>query len=140
MGVFYALGQASQLHGVERIVMTTAAMITIVLSWLLVSTVFMLRYAHLHFVSKVGGLDFHGDTPPDYLDFAYLAFTVGMTYQVSDTEVRDPAIRRAVLRQALISYLFGAVIIAATINVVAGFVQTRLAGYPSEVPRRGPAR
>ena len=59
---------------------------------------------------------------PDYLDFAYLAFTVGMTFQVSDTAVRDPAIRRTVLRQALISYLFGAVIIAATINVVAGFV------------------
>ena len=122
VGVFYALEQASQLHGVERIVMTTAAMITIVLSWLLVNTVFMLGYAHLHFMSKVGGLDFHGDTPPDYLDFAYLAFTVGMTYQVSDTEVHDPAIRRTVLRQALISYLFGAVIIAATINVVAGFV------------------
>ena len=122
VGVFYALQQASELAGRARVVMTAAAMLTIVVSWTLVNTVFTLRYAHLHFTSKVGGLDFHGETPPDYRDFAYLAFTVGMTYQVSDTEVRDPAIRRLVLQQALLSYLFGAFIIAATINVVAGFV------------------
>ena len=121
-GVFYALQQATELEGVARAVLTAAAMLTIVLSWTLVNTVFTLRYAHLHFMSKTGGLDFHGETPPNYRDFAYMAFTVGMTYQVSDTEVRDPAIRRLVLRQALLSYLFGAFIIAATINVVAGFV------------------
>ena len=122
VGVFYALQQASELTGLTRIVLTAAAMFTIAVSWTLVNTVFTLRYAHLHFMSKAGGLDFHGETPPDYRDFAYLAFTVGMTYQVSDTEVHDPAIRRLVLQQALLSYLFGAFIIAATINVVAGFV------------------
>ncbi len=122
VGVFYTLQQATELAGITRAVMTAAAMLTIAVSWTLVNTVFTLRYAHLHFTSKAGGLDFHGETPPDYRDFAYLAFTVGMTYQVSDTEVRDPAIRRLVLRQALLSYLFGAFIIAATINVVAGFV------------------
>ena len=121
-GVFYALQQATELEGVARAVLTAAAMLTIVLSWTLVNTVFTLRYAHLHFTSNAGGVDFNGETPPDYRDFAYMAFTVGMTYQVSDTEVRDPAIRRLVLRQALLSYLFGAFIIAATINVVAGFV------------------
>jgi uncharacterized membrane protein len=121
-GVFYALQQATELEGVARAVMTATAMLTIAVSWTLVNTVFTLRYAHLHFTSKAGGVDFHGETPPDYRDFAYLAFTVGMTYQVSDTELRDPAIRRLVLRQALLSYLFGAFIIAATINVVAGFV------------------
>ena len=122
VGVFYALQQASELAGLTRVVLTAAAMLTIVVSWILVNTVFTLRYAHLHFLSKAGGLDFHGERPPDYRDFAYMAFTVGMTYQVSDTEVRDPAIRRLVLQQALLSYLFGAFIIAATINVVAGFV------------------
>jgi len=122
VGVFYALQQASELTGLTRVVLTGAAMLTIVLSWTLLNTVFTLRYAHLYFLSKDGGLDFHGETPPDYRDFAYMAFTVGMTYQVSDTEVRDPAIRRLVLQQALLSYLFGAFIIAATINVVAGFV------------------
>jgi len=122
VGVFYALQQASELAGLTRVALTAAAMLTIVVSWILVNTVFTLRYAHLHFLSPAGGLDFHGEAPPDYRDFAYLAFTVGMTYQVSDTEVRDPAIRRLVLQQALLSYLFGAFIIAATINVVAGFV------------------
>jgi uncharacterized membrane protein len=122
VGVFYALQQASELTGLARVVLTAAAMLTIAVSWILVNTVFTLRYAHLHFLSKAGGLDFHGETPPDYRDFAYMAFTVGMTYQVSDTEVRDPKIRRLVLQQALLSYLFGAFIIAATINVVAGFV------------------
>src|SRR5262249_54925167 len=122
VGVFYALQQASELTGLTRVVLTAAAMLTIAVSWTLLNTVFTLRYAHLHFLSKAGGLDFHGDTPPDYRDFAYVAFTVGMTYQVSDTEVRDPAIRRLLLQQALLSYLFGAFIIAATINVVAGFV------------------
>jgi len=122
VGVFYALQQASELAGLTRVVLTAAAMLTIAVSWILVNTVFTLRYAHLHFLSKAGGLDFHGERPPDYRDFAYMAFTVGMTYQVSDTEVRDPAIRRLVLQQALLSYLFGAFIIAATINVVAGFV------------------
>ena len=122
VGVFYALQQASELAGLTRVVLTAAAMLTIAVSWILVNTVFTLRYAHLHFLSKAGGLDFHGEAPPDYRDFAYMAFTVGMTYQVSDTEVRDPAIRRLVLQQALLSYLFGAFIIAATINVVAGFV------------------
>jgi uncharacterized membrane protein len=122
VGVFYTLQQATELAGITRAVMTAAAMLTIAVSWTLVNTVFTLRYAHLHFTSKAGGLDFHGETPPDYRDFAYLAFTVGMTYQASDTDVHDPAIRRLVLRQALLSYLFGAFIIAATINVVAGFV------------------
>jgi uncharacterized membrane protein len=57
---------------------------------------------------------------PSYADFAYLAFTIGMTYQVSDTALRTTAMRKVALRHALLSYLFGAVILAAMINVVAG--------------------
>ena len=60
---------------------------------------------------------------PRYRDFAYVAFTVGMTYQVSDTEITSKAIRTAVLRHALLSYLFGTVIIAITINVIAGLAK-----------------
>src|SRR5262249_2813810 len=59
---------------------------------------------------------------PDYRDFAYVAFTVGMTFQVSDTDIQSRVIRRTVLRQALIAYLFGAVILAVTVNVLANFV------------------
>lgn len=92
---------------------------TVASSWGTIHTVFALRYADLYY-ARGGGVDFNGDGEPDYRDFAYLAFTIGMTFQVSDTAVTERAMRRTVLRHALLSYLFGVVIIAATINVVAG--------------------
>ena len=61
-------------------------------------------------------------TEPDYRDFAYTAFTVGMTYQVSDTDITRREIRHTVLRHALLSFVFGAVIIGATVNIVAGLL------------------
>ncbi|MEO7556753.1 MAG: DUF1345 domain-containing protein, partial [Acidimicrobiales bacterium] len=66
------------------------------------------------------GIDFNDDAEPDYRDFAYLAFTIGMTYQVSDTDLKTKEIRRTALRHALLSYVFGTAIIAVMINVVAG--------------------
>jgi uncharacterized membrane protein len=66
------------------------------------------------------GIDFNQHDDPDYHDFAYLAFTIGMTYQVSDTDLTTRAVRRTALRHALLSYVFGTAIIAVTINVVAG--------------------
>ena len=90
------------------------------LSWLLVHTVFTLRYALLYYTGRDGGIDFNQSAPPCYSDFAYLAFTLGMTFQVSDTDLKTPNIRRTALRQALLSYLFGAVILAATVNLIAG--------------------
>ena len=65
-------------------------------------------------------MDFNQAAPPRYVDFAYLAFTIGMTFQVSDTDLQTPAIRATALRHALLSYLFGAVIVATTVNLVAG--------------------
>ena len=61
---------------------------------------------------------------PDYRDFAYLAFTIGMCYQVSDQTVRNRHLRRTVLVHSIVSYAFGVVIIASTINVLAGFINT----------------
>jgi len=96
------------------------AIATIVLSWTLVHTVFALRYAHEYYTAPVGGIDFkNDDEKPDYHDFAYVAFTVGMTFQVADTDIQSQAIRRTVLQHALLSYLFGAVILAVTVNVIA---------------------
>ena len=96
---------------------------TVVLSWLAVQTVFTLRYAHLYYSEgEVGGIDFHDEEAPDYGDFAYLAFTVGMTYQVSDTNVGSKRIRTIVRRHALLSYMFGVAVIATTINVAAGLL------------------
>jgi uncharacterized membrane protein len=92
---------------------------SIALSWAAVHTLFTLRYARLYYAGPNGGIDFNQKAPPRYLDFAYLAFTIGMTFQVSDTDLQTPAIRATALRHALLSYLFGAVILASSINLIA---------------------
>jgi Protein of unknown function (DUF1345) len=79
-------------------------------SWTVINTVYTLRYADQHFRSKPGGVAFgteDGQQQPSYRDCAYVAFTIGMTYQVSDTTLRDPQIRRSVLAHAVLSYVFG---------------------------------
>ena len=118
VGVGLVLAKATQEGGRTEFVMSV---VTIVLSWGVVQTAYVLRYAHLYYNPPPGGVGFD-ETDPDYLDFAYLAVTIGMTYQVSDTDIRKRTIRRAALGHALLSYVFGAVIIAAAINIVAGFV------------------
>ena len=95
------------------------AVASVALSWFTVHILFMLRYAQLYYTGPDGGVNFNQDAPPRYLDFAYLAFTIGMTFQVSDTDLEKSAIRAAALRHALLSYLFGAVILAATVNLIA---------------------
>jgi uncharacterized membrane protein len=105
--------------GTMKFVFTAVAVVSVVLSWALVHTVFTLRYGRLYHDGAPGGIDFHGDEPPTYHDFAYMAFTIGMTYQVSDTEVPSREIRANVVRHALLSFLFGTSIIAVTINIVA---------------------
>jgi uncharacterized membrane protein len=93
------------------------------LSWTVVQTLFTFHYARLYYSHPAGGIDFNQEAPPRYADFAYLAFTVGMTFQVSDTALHSSALRAATLRQALLSYLLGAVILATTINLVAGLLR-----------------
>jgi uncharacterized membrane protein len=122
LAVAAALHQAANASGATKAVLTMAAMLTIASSWLTVQTVFTLRYAHLFYTPPVGGIDFPRTPEPSYRDFAYLSFSVGMTFQVSDTAVERTAIRSSVLRHALLSYVFAVAIIAATINVLASFV------------------
>jgi uncharacterized membrane protein len=98
------------------------AVASVALSWTVVQTVFTLHYARLYYSHPAGGIDFNQAARPRYMDFAYLAFTVGMTFQVSDTSLQTSALRAAALRQALLSYLLGAVILATTINLVAGLL------------------
>ncbi|MFF0320805.1 DUF1345 domain-containing protein [Nonomuraea angiospora] len=97
--------------------------ISVIASWAVVHTIFTLRYARLYYSDRAMGVNFHnsetGDQPR-FTDFAYLAFTIGMTFQVSDTELRTAAFRATVLRHALLSYVFGTVIVALTINLIAG--------------------
>ena len=96
--------------------------VAVAASWALVHTIFTLRYAHLYYSDEPGGIDFNSAEPPDYLDFAYLAFTVGMSFAASDTNISVGPIRHTLLRQALISYVFGTVIVALSINIVAGLL------------------
>ena len=93
---------------------------SVVISWAVIHTVFTLRYARIYYTGPDGGANFHQEEPPAYSDFAYLAFTIGMTFQVSDTELNTTGFRRTVLRHSLLSYLFGTVIVALTINLIAG--------------------
>jgi uncharacterized membrane protein len=123
VGVGVTLAEASHTSGGMRALLSGSAILTVAASWVLVQTVFTLRYAHTYYISPVGGIDFNTkDEPPDYHDFAYLAFTIGMTFQVADTNLTTSKMRRLTLRHALIAYLFGAVILAATINVTASFI------------------
>ena len=127
VGVGFDLLKASQATtGSGHFMLVVAAVATVVLSWATVHTVFTLRYAHEYYsASPVGGIDFKSgpDFEPDYRDFAYVAFGVGMTFQIADTDVRNRRIRRTVLAHSLLAYLFGAVILALTINVVAAIFQ-----------------
>jgi uncharacterized membrane protein len=117
--VALALVKAGSAHGGTKAYLIAVAVLSVALSWAIVHTVFTLRYARLYYTPPVGGIDFNDDDPPGYVDFAYLAFTLGMTFQVSDTDLTAKSIRHLALRHALISYLFGAVILGLAINVVA---------------------
>jgi uncharacterized membrane protein len=121
LGVGLVLLKAAGESGATRVLTTSTAVATVALSWLAVHTVFTLRYAHLYYLDG-GGINFHGDQAPDYGDFAYVAFTLGMTYQVSDSDLTSKRIRSAALRHALVSYVLGIAVIAITINVIAGLL------------------
>ncbi|SCL72309.1 Uncharacterized membrane protein [Micromonospora citrea] len=97
--------------------------LSVLLSWLVVHTVFAARYARIYYTGPDGGVDFNQPEPPRYSDFAYLAFTVGATFQVSDTALTSNEMRRTVLRHSMLSYLFGAFIIAVTVNLLAGLAR-----------------
>ena len=123
LGAGYALHLAEQHKGASRALLIATAVLTVVLSWTLINTVFTLRYADQNFRSKPGGIAFGTEDEqqaPSYRDFAYVAFTIGMTYQVSDTTLRDPQIRRSVLAHAILSYVFGVVIVAGSVNLISG--------------------
>ncbi|HUX70305.1 MAG TPA: DUF1345 domain-containing protein [Cellulomonadaceae bacterium] len=96
-------------------------LVAVVLSWGMVHTIFTLRYAGLYYrTSTPGGIDVNQDEPPRYRDVADIALARGMTFQVSDAAIRDSEIRATALRHALLAYLFGTLVIAVTVNMLAG--------------------
>jgi len=99
---------------------------TIVLSWAFIHSMFALHYAHEFYGDgrdgMVGGMSFPGDSEPDYWDFAYFAFTIGMCAQVSDVTVSSKSIRRTVLSHSVISFVFNAALLALTVNIAASAI------------------
>ena len=121
LAVVFTLAMAGNASAPDRGLLTALAIASVALAWVSVHTVFLLRYARIYYSPPDGGIDF-GDEPPDYSDFAYLALTIGMTFQVSDTDIGAKRVRRVALHHALLSYLFGTVIVAITVSSVAGLL------------------
>jgi uncharacterized membrane protein len=102
----------------------TCAGVTLVLSWLVLQSVFVLHYAHRHFGDgrRKGGIQFPGEPPSGYMDFAYLAFSVGATFQVSDNSILTSKLRRLVTAHAATAYFYNTAILALGINIIATLV------------------
>jgi uncharacterized membrane protein len=118
-GVGHLLAAGSK-HGVERNVAAAVGAVSIVAAWFVLHMVFSLRYADVYYSNAGRGIRFKGTEEPWFQDFLYLGFIIGMAYQVSDTELETRQLRVIALCHALLSYFFGAVILAVTIDVVVG--------------------
>ena len=112
--------------GMEEAVYLPIIIGAILLSWTLVHTTFCFHYAHLYYENENGtennaeGLEFPKEKYPDYIDFAYFAFVIGMTFQVSDVEISSRKIRRLALLHGLLSFILNTFVVAVTINLIAG--------------------
>jgi uncharacterized membrane protein len=122
VAVGFALVRAGQAAGSTKALLIGTGTVSVVVSWLVVHTVYMLRYTRSYYGNPIGGISFNEDDLPAFLDFAYFSFTIGMTFQVSDTNITAKSVRRLALQHALLSYLFGAVILATAINVFASLL------------------
>jgi uncharacterized membrane protein len=102
---------------------TATALAAIFMAWAGLHLMYAARYAYLYYTPSAGGIDFNDPNyRPAFRDFFYFSYNLGMTYQVSDTSVSNPAIRSVVLRHCLLSYAFGTIILATAINLVVGLV------------------
>ena len=123
VAVAIVLAGSGQAGEVLHYLQTGLALLSVFVTWTLIHTVFTLKYARLYYAGPAGGISFNETDAPDYPDFAYLSFTIGMTFQVSDTDIESKQIRRTALRHAWLSFPLGAVIIATAINLVAGLAK-----------------
>lgn len=123
VAVLALLLHASRAAGGQKVIDIALGLGSIVVSWVLVHTTYALNYARLFYRKAGGAVDFNEKALPQYSDFLYLSFTLGMTYQVSDTNLMTKQIRATALKHALLSFLFGTVIIATTINTLASLSQ-----------------
>ena len=126
VGIIFIMNNKDE-NLVHKQLNTVISMSGVALSWLLLHTTFTLRYAHLYYVQSLsaendqkGGIDFPGgNKKPDYLDFAYFSFVIGMTFQVSDVQISSSKIRKVALLHGLIAFVFNTIILALTISILA---------------------
>jgi uncharacterized membrane protein len=125
VAVVVALVQSSSRTDATAVAAVLLSVLGVILAWALVNTIFALKYARMYYFGEPdqGGIDFKADKAPCYADFAYMAFTVGMSFAVSETEPDNTAMRRVALRHALLSYAFGTGVLAVAINVVTNLGQ-----------------
>jgi uncharacterized membrane protein len=103
--------------------LTGAALISFALSWTLLHTIYALHYARLYYREGDGsGVDFHTKDAPDYLDFCYLAFAIGVTFGTTDTDIGGRVFRRTILKHSLLSFFFATIIVGLSINVIASWL------------------
>ena len=117
VGILLVGGQAK---GTAQVLDALVGVAAVAVGWLCVHTVYLLRYARVYYASPRPPIDFNQDEDPTFSDFAYFSFNLGMAYQVSDTDLKTSAVRRVVLGHTLLAYLYGTIVIASTINLVAG--------------------
>jgi uncharacterized membrane protein len=116
--VTVVLIQTQNTSELESYFLAAIAVVSVAASWTLIQADYMLRVAHIYYGDPVGGIDFNEEEEPSYTDFAYFSLGIGMGYQVGDSAVRTNEIRRLVIAQSLLAYLFGAVIIGTVVNLV----------------------
>jgi len=123
--VVLALVQSSSQQDATGVATVLLSVLAVVLSWALVNTVFAFKYARLYYIDEPDseGIDFKQSERPAYSDFAYLAFTVGMSFAVPEAEPTSTRTRRVALVHALLSYLFGTGVLAVAINLVTNLGQ-----------------
>jgi len=137
--VVLLLGSVKDLSNARLTRHILVSILAVASSWILVHTIYVLHYARLYYSTLMdeeeilkdndlpkrgmGGIDFPGDEDPDYMDFAYFSFVIGMTSQVSDVQVTSREMRRVVLAHGILSFVFNTFIVAISINIIAGLIQ-----------------
>ena len=121
LAVFVLLQSSMTMQSGDKTQAIVLALSAVVLGWTLIHTVFTLRYAHIYHSNDVGaeGLEFPGNNPcPEYLDFAYFAFVIGMTAQTSDVAISSSRLRKNALTHGIISFAFNTAVVALSISVL----------------------
>ncbi|MEU1688927.1 DUF1345 domain-containing protein [Micromonospora sp. NPDC005707] len=119
-----ALVRGSNEHDMAAVTLVILSVVAVVLAWALVNTVFAFKYARLYYREDDGGFDFKWEEPPAYADFAYVAFTVGMSFSPGESEPTSNRMRRIALGHALLSYAFGTGVLAVAVNLVTNLGQS----------------